>query len=67
MVGLLNHLLYFLQENVSDFRDRGRLDVNYEDAENLLKGFRVFIDQEYLLIHKKDSLSPSRFKPLGLK
>jgi len=57
--GLTESSIILFTENVNDFKDRGRLDVNYEDAENLLKGFRVFIDQEYHLIHKKDSLSPS--------
>ena len=57
--GLTESSIVLFTENVSDFTDRGRLDVIFEDAENLLKGFRVFIDQEYHLIPKKDSLSSS--------
>ncbi len=57
--GLTEESILLFQNNDSDFKDRGRLDVNFEDAENLLKGFRVFMDQEYQLIQKKDSLSPS--------
>ncbi len=57
--GLTESSIELFTENVSDFTDRGRLDVNFEDAENLLKGFRFFLDQEYHLIPKKDSLSPS--------
>jgi len=55
--GLTEESIYLFQTNNDDFKDRGRLDVNFEDAENLLKGFRFFIDQEYQLIQKKDSLS----------
>ena len=57
--GLRDSSIILFIENDSDFKDRGRLDVNFEDAENLLKGFRVFVDQEYKFIQKKDSLSPS--------
>ena len=56
--GLTETSIELFTENESDFKDRGRLDVNYEDAENLLKGFRLFVDQEFQLI-KKDSLSPN--------
>jgi len=55
--GLTANSIVLFTENASDFTDRGRLDVNFEDAENLLKGFRVFLDQEYRLIQQKDSLS----------
>lgn len=39
-----------------DFKDRGRLDVNFEDAKNLLKGFRVYFDQEFQVFKPKDSI-----------
>ncbi len=55
--GLTESSIILFREDASDFKDRGRLDVNFEDAENLLKGFRLYIDQEYQLIQKKDSLS----------
>ncbi len=54
--GLTESSILLFREDATDFKDRGRLDVNFEDAENLLKGFRLFIDQEYQLIQKKDSL-----------
>ena len=38
-----------------EFSDRGRLDVNFEDAENNLKGLRLYVNQEYALIKKADS------------
>ena len=40
----------------SEFDDRGRLDVLFEDAENKLEGLRFFGRQEYDLFPKKDSL-----------
>lgn len=38
-----------------EFNDRGRIDVNFEDAENLLKGLRFYADHEYELISQRDS------------
>lgn len=40
-----------------EFNDRGRIDVNFEDAENLLKGLRFYADHEYELIRQRDSTS----------
>ncbi len=36
--------------------DRSRLEVNYEDAESVLDGTRVYINHHYNIIQKKDSL-----------
>jgi len=55
--GLTKESIILFQTNHNDFKDRGRLDVNFEDAENLLKGFRAYLDYDYQLIQKKDSLS----------
>lgn len=42
----------------TDFEDRGRLEVNFEDADNRLEGIRYYLDQEYDLISViKDSIS----------
>ena len=35
-----------------DFKDRGRIEVNLNDAENQLKKRRLFAGQEYDLLHK---------------
>ncbi len=45
-------------DNESD--DRDQLEVNYEDAQNLLKGKRFYLDHQYH-IKKKDSASLSTF------
>ncbi len=55
--GLQENAIPLFINNISDFKDRGRLDVNFEDAENLLRGVRVWAEQEYQLVRKKDSVS----------
>jgi len=49
-----NSLALFINDD-PEFSDRGRLDVNFEDAENNLKGLRLYVNQEYALIKKADS------------
>ena len=39
-----------------DFSDRSRLPVNFEDAENILDGTRVYVNHHYNLVQKNDSL-----------
>lgn len=39
-----------------DFDDRSRLPVNFQDAENILDGTRVYFNHHYNLVQKKDSL-----------
>ena len=51
-----NSLALFINDD-PEFSDRGRLDVNFEDAENNLKGVRFYMSQEYSLIQKADSTS----------
>lgn len=53
-----NSLNLFITDN-SEFNDRGRLDVNFEDAENKLEGLRFYGDHQYEIISQKDSLDYS--------
>ncbi len=53
-----NSILLFINDD-EEFEDRGRLDVNFEDAENKLEGLRFYVDHEYELISQKDSLNYS--------
>ena len=55
--GLTDEALPLFINNDSDFTDRGRLEVNFEDAENFLRGIRYYVEQEYHVIKKQDSLS----------
>ncbi|EDM43626.1 hypothetical protein SCB49_08548 [unidentified eubacterium SCB49] len=57
--GITDEALPLYVNDDSNFTDRGRLEVNYEDAENFLKGIRYYIDQEYHVIKQQDSLSHS--------
>ncbi len=42
-----------------EFRDRGRLDVKFENADNKLEGLRFYGDHSYELISQRDSLGYS--------
>tara|TARA_Y100000385_G_scaffold23755_1_gene22926 strand:- start:1612 stop:3534 length:1923 start_codon:yes stop_codon:yes gene_type:complete len=55
--GLTQNSLALFTNDDPEFSDRGRLDVNFEDAENNLKGLRFYVNQEYSLIQKADSTS----------
>lgn len=58
--GLKESSIPLFVENDSQFKDRGRLDVNFEDAENALYGNRVYIDQDYELLRSEESQSNIR-------
>ncbi|GAB2780125.1 putative porin [Salinimicrobium soli] len=51
---------YILKD--SEFQDRARLDVNYEDAENTLFGKRFYLDHSFDLINTGDSISRKTVK-----
>ncbi|THD68752.1 hypothetical protein E7Z59_00005 [Robertkochia marina] len=44
-------------EGESEFTDRARVDVLFENAENFLVGKRYVVDHDFLLIRPQDSLS----------
>lgn len=58
--GLTDESIMLFQTGDSDFKDRGRLDVNFENAESELKGFRVYLKHEYQIISKKDSTDQNK-------
>ncbi|GAA4279589.1 putative porin [Gaetbulibacter aestuarii] len=43
-----------------EFLDRSILEVKFENAESILKGKRLFLEHEYKIIRKKDSLSKNK-------
>ncbi|WP_310991284.1 putative porin [Aequorivita marina] len=49
-----NSLELFINDD-PEFSDRGRLDVNFEDAENKLEGLRFYGDHYYELLSTRDS------------
>ena len=54
--GLTENSIELFEQGIGEFDDRGRLDVNFEDANNRLLGRRFYGNQEYQLIRKGDSL-----------
>ncbi|MGB2683965.1 MAG: putative porin, partial [Olleya sp.] len=55
--GLKDDNLAFFESGDPDFDDRGVLEVNFENAENLLLGKRFYLNHSYDFIRPKDSLS----------
>ncbi|WP_375239764.1 putative porin [Aurantibacter sp.] len=55
--GLTDESLGFFQSGDKDFLDRGVLEVNFQDAEGVLKGKRTYLNHYYHLIKKQDSVS----------
>lgn len=48
------------ESGVEEFIDRSLLEVNFENAESVLKGKRFHVDHVYNIIRKKDSLSKNK-------
>ena len=57
--GLKDSSLKLFINDDPEFSDRGRLDVKFEDAENKLKGIRVYADHYYELLSSRDSTGHS--------
>ncbi len=47
-----------------NFKDRGRLDVNLNDAENVLEGTRLYLDHNFKLFTVKDTTNVNNFSNL---
>lgn len=54
--GLSDDNIPYFESGNPEFKDRAVLEVNFEDAENLLKGKRFHLDHSYHIIKPKDSL-----------
>jgi len=53
--GLTQNSLQLFIDDDPEFRDRGRLDVKFENAENKLEGLRFYGDHYYELLSNRDS------------
>lgn len=58
--GIKASALPLFTENDSQFKDRGRIDVNFEDAENELYGVRAYVEQDYGLLRADNAKSDIR-------
>lgn len=60
--GVKDDFILFFMNDDDDFRDRGRLEVKFEDAESILEGRRFFMQHEYAFINHRDSVSYTSLK-----
>ena len=54
--GLRDSSIPLFVNDDNEFEDRGRLEVNFEDARNIVNGVRVYLEHEYELISQRDSI-----------
>lgn len=64
--GLTPKMLQNFRKNAPDFKDRGRLDVNLRDTENIFDGIRLYLDHNYKLFSSKDSTNTKNFSNLKI-
>ncbi|QFZ54888.1 hypothetical protein FEZ18_08785 [Oceanihabitans sp. IOP_32] len=55
--GLQDSNVPFFENGIEEFLDRSVLEVNFENAESVLKGKRFHLEHQYHLLKKTDSLS----------
>ncbi|RAJ15232.1 putative porin [Olleya aquimaris] len=60
--GLTDSNIDFFESGDEDFLDRGVLEVNFQDAENLLLGKRFYLNQSYDVLRPKDSISSNKIQ-----
>jgi len=58
--GLQDGMVENFENGVDEFLDRSILEVNFENAESVLKGKRFHLEHNYNIIRKKDSLSKNK-------
>ena len=58
--GLQDSSVPYFETGDPQFLKRSLLEVNFENAESILKGKRFYLDQSYEIINKKDSTSNNR-------
>ena len=61
--GLTEQSIELFESGDSDYTDRGRLDVNFTDAENRLRSKRYHLEHDYKFFKERDSVS----KPTNLR
>ena len=58
--GLQDTQLENFESGAEEFLDRSILEVNFENAESMLRGKRLHLDHQYSIVRKKDSLSKNK-------
>ncbi|WP_233188611.1 putative porin [Tenacibaculum sp. SG-28] len=57
---------YFLNDDPTFSNDRGRLDVNFNDAESLFESKRLYFEHDFKILSSKDSLGDKDFSNLKI-
>jgi len=52
--GLPEESIAYFESNDPNYTERGRLEINYTDSENMMEGKRYYLDQSVILISKKN-------------
>lgn len=55
--GLKDEFITYFENDDTNYTDRGRLETNFSDAENILRGNRYYIDHSYKIWQRKDSVN----------
>lgn len=55
--GLTDESIALFEADVKDYKQRGRLTTNFTDASNMLRGNRYYLEHDYAILNKKDSLN----------
>ncbi|WNH11256.1 putative porin [Thalassobellus suaedae] len=58
--GLQDDNVQYFETGEEEFLDRSILEVNFQNAESMLRGKRFHLDHNYKIIKKKDSLSKNK-------
>lgn len=58
--GIKDSNVAYFESGDPEFLDRSIFDVNFENAENLLKGKRFYLNHSYHIIKNRDSLSKNK-------
>lgn len=58
--GLQDSQIANFESGAPEFIDRSILEVNFENAENILKGKRFHLEHNYKIVREKDSLSKNK-------
>ncbi len=64
--GLPEISIGYFESNDPNYIDRGRLDVNLSDTENMLEGKRYYLDQSLILFSKKNKLKKGYIKKVNI-
>lgn len=64
--GLTEESINYFEINDPNYTDRGRLEVNFTDAENMYEGKRYFVNQSITLFSKKNQLTKKHIKSVLL-